>query len=175
MTRRGRTQPEGNMKTLTLWQIDMIPWYVFAAYWLVTWLRVKRTKMMESLAQRFLTIVPMGLAFELLFSRSLAVGPLQLRFVPAVDWIGWSGDCFDESGRCDCDLGTLLHRPVLEFPGDAQRGASAHSLGAVRICAASDLYGDADRGHGHGSGDRRVARSLGRDRDVGGTFFQGPP
>ena len=79
------------MRTLTLWQIDMIPWYVFAAYWLVTWLRVKRTKMMESLAQRLLTIVPMGLAFELLFSRSLAVGPLRLRFVPAVDWIGWSG------------------------------------------------------------------------------------
>jgi protein-S-isoprenylcysteine O-methyltransferase Ste14 len=79
------------MKTPTLWQIDMVPWYVFCAYWLVNWLRVKRTKTTETLAQRLITIAPMVLAFELLFSSSLAVGPLRLRFVPADEWIGWTG------------------------------------------------------------------------------------
>lgn len=79
------------MKTLTLWQIDMLSWCVFSAYWLVTWLRVKRTKTTETIAQRLITIIPMVLAFELLFSSSLAVGPLRLRFVPADKWIGWTG------------------------------------------------------------------------------------
>jgi protein-S-isoprenylcysteine O-methyltransferase Ste14 len=76
---------------LTLGQIDMLPWYVFAAYWLITWLRVKRTVAAESLTQRLLTILPMGLAVALLFSDSLRIWPLRLRFVPAEDWIVWSG------------------------------------------------------------------------------------
>jgi protein-S-isoprenylcysteine O-methyltransferase Ste14 len=79
------------MKPLSLWQIDMLPWYVFALYWLITWLRVKRTKSTESIAQRLLTIVPMVLAFELLFSNTLRVGPLRKRFLPAEDWIAWVG------------------------------------------------------------------------------------
>lgn len=79
------------MKTLTLWQIAMTPWYFFAAYWAISWLRVKRTKTAESVAQRLLTILPMVLAFELLFSRSLRIWPLRLRFLPAEDWIAWSG------------------------------------------------------------------------------------
>jgi len=76
---------------LTLWQIELIPWYFFAAYWAITWLRVKRTKTMESVAQRLLTILPMVLAFELLFSVALRIWPLRLRFLPAEDWIAWSG------------------------------------------------------------------------------------
>jgi protein-S-isoprenylcysteine O-methyltransferase Ste14 len=79
------------MKSLTLWQVDLLPWYVFALYWLITWLRVKRTKSTESVAQRLLTIVPMVLAFELLFSDSLRVGPLRKRFLPAETWIAWGG------------------------------------------------------------------------------------
>ncbi len=82
---------EAQMKPLSRWQIEMLPWYVFAAYWAITWLRVKRTKTMEPFASRLATIIPMVLAFELLFSCSLAIGPLRLRFVPAEDWIAWSG------------------------------------------------------------------------------------
>jgi hypothetical protein len=55
------------MKSLTFWQIEMIPWYLFAAHWATTWLRVKRTKTAETFASR-LTTIPMVLAFELLFS-----------------------------------------------------------------------------------------------------------
>src|ERR1700751_4186896 len=77
------------MKTLTLWHMDLIPWYIFGAYWLVTWLRVKQTKTTESLASRLVTIIPMVLAFELLFSDLPRIGLLHLRFVPADAWIPW--------------------------------------------------------------------------------------
>ena len=80
-----------SMKTLTQWQIEMLPWDALAAYWAITWLRVKRTKKTETFAARLTTIVPMVLAFELLFSRWLAMGPLGLRFLPAEDWIAWGG------------------------------------------------------------------------------------
>ena len=79
------------MKPLTFWQIEMIPWYLFAAHWATTWLHVKRTKTAETFASRLTTILPMVLAFELLFSTSLRVGPLRLRFVPAETRIAWSG------------------------------------------------------------------------------------
>ena len=55
------------MKGLTLWQIDMIPWYMFCAYWLITWLRVRRTKTTEARSSRLGTIVPLLVAFFLLF------------------------------------------------------------------------------------------------------------
>ncbi len=73
-----------------MWQIDLIPWYVFAAYWAISWLRVKRTKTAEPLTSRMATIIPLVLAFELLFS-NWPRGPLRLRFLPVKDWIGWSG------------------------------------------------------------------------------------
>jgi protein-S-isoprenylcysteine O-methyltransferase Ste14 len=79
------------MKTLTLWKIAMIPWYAFGLYWLITWLRVKRTKATETFLHRLSTLLPMILVFELLFSNWLRIGPLRLRFVPAETWISWAG------------------------------------------------------------------------------------
>src|ERR1700689_4506247 len=74
-----------------MWRIELIPWYFFAAYWTISWLRVKRTKTAEPLSSRLGTIVPLVVAFLLLFSDSPSVGPLRLRFLPAEDWIVWSG------------------------------------------------------------------------------------
>ena len=79
------------MKSVTLWQIEMIPWYVFGVYWLITWLRVKPAKTKEPLTGRLATIVPLVFAFELLFSHWLRVGPLRLRFLPADPWLAWIG------------------------------------------------------------------------------------
>ncbi|MGB8061141.1 MAG: isoprenylcysteine carboxylmethyltransferase family protein [Candidatus Sulfotelmatobacter sp.] len=79
------------MRTLLPWQMDLIPWYIFGAFWLIAWLRVKRTRTAESLASRLATIIPMVLAFELFFSDFLSVGPLRLRFSPADAWIAWVG------------------------------------------------------------------------------------
>ena len=79
------------MQALLPWQMDMIPWYVFGAYWLVTWLRVKRTKTTEPLASRLVTVIPMVLAVELLFSDLSSTRLLRVRFVPAAAWIAWLG------------------------------------------------------------------------------------
>jgi protein-S-isoprenylcysteine O-methyltransferase Ste14 len=76
---------------LTLWQIELIPWYFFGAYWAITWLRVKRTKTAEPLVDRLATLGPMVLAVLLLFSSSLRIWPLRLRFLPADEWIVWGG------------------------------------------------------------------------------------
>jgi protein-S-isoprenylcysteine O-methyltransferase Ste14 len=75
----------------TLWQIDMIPWFVFVAYWLITALRVRRTKASETDADRFATIAVLCVAYILLFTRKWRVGPLHLRFVPAEAWIAQMG------------------------------------------------------------------------------------
>jgi len=79
------------MKGLTLWQIDMIPWCAFCAYWLITWLLVRRTKVAETRSARFGTILPLFVAFFLLFDRRTSIGPLAWRFVPPDTRIAWAG------------------------------------------------------------------------------------
>jgi protein-S-isoprenylcysteine O-methyltransferase Ste14 len=79
------------MNILTLWQIDLIPWYAFALYWAITALRVKRTKTSEESSDRFGTIIVLVVAFVLLFDNRVPVGPLHLRFVPANRGIAWAG------------------------------------------------------------------------------------
>jgi protein-S-isoprenylcysteine O-methyltransferase Ste14 len=79
------------MKTMTLWQLELFPWYLFAAYWAITALSVKRTKTRERSVDRMLTAAVVVLAYYLLFSDRPRIGLLQLRFVPQQDWIGWVG------------------------------------------------------------------------------------
>lgn len=79
------------MKSLSIWQVELLPWYVFAGYWLVSWLRVKRTKAREKSADRLITVAVVVLAYELLFAQWLRIGPLRLRFVPDEAWIAWVG------------------------------------------------------------------------------------
>lgn len=79
------------MKSLTPWQIEMIPWYAFGLYWVITWLRVKRTKVSERLGGRLATLVPIVFAFELMFSNRLRIGLLGIRFLPGDVWIAWLG------------------------------------------------------------------------------------
>jgi len=79
------------MKTLTQWQIDLIPWYIFCAYWGITWLRVERTKAREKSIDRLITLLVVILAYNLLFAQWLRIGPLRLRFVPEDPLIGWVG------------------------------------------------------------------------------------
>lgn len=74
-----------------LWQIDLIPWYAFCAYWLLTWLRVRRTKTTETRSSRLGTILPLCVAFFLLFDPRTAVGPLAWRFIPPDVRIAWGG------------------------------------------------------------------------------------
>ncbi len=62
--------------------LELLPWYAAAAYWTISALRLKRTKVAESPSGRLLHIGVMTLAFALLFSTRLRLGPLGLRFLP---------------------------------------------------------------------------------------------
>jgi hypothetical protein len=79
------------MQTLTLWQRELVPWYVFCAYWVVSSMRVKRTKAAEKTADRIGTISIMALADLLLFSYVLRIGPSHLRCLPARPWLSGIG------------------------------------------------------------------------------------
>lgn len=79
------------MGTLTIWQIELIPWYVFGVYWAITWLRVKPTKAKEKSADRLLTVAIVAVGFCLLFKKWTAIGPLGARFVPENAGIMWLG------------------------------------------------------------------------------------
>lgn len=79
------------MQHMTLWQMELIPWYVFGAYWVVSWLRVKPTKAREKSFDRLLTATVVVIAFNLMFGDWLRVGLLRERFVADEPWIGWIG------------------------------------------------------------------------------------
>ena len=79
------------MQSSIIWNIAMIPWYAFGAYWLITALRVRRTKVRERSLDRFLTVVVVVAAYTLLFSRWMRIGPLRLRFLSPDLWIAYLG------------------------------------------------------------------------------------
>ena len=71
--------------------MEVIPWYLFAAYWALTWLKVKRTKAREKSADRLITALVVVIAYDLLFANRLRIGALRLRFMPQEDGIAWLG------------------------------------------------------------------------------------
>lgn len=79
------------MRNITTWQIDLLPWYALALVWAVAALRVRSTKISEPIAARLFTIILVGSAFALLFSRSLSIGWLGHRMFSRshlLDWVG---------------------------------------------------------------------------------------
>jgi protein-S-isoprenylcysteine O-methyltransferase Ste14 len=79
------------MKMLTLWRVELLPWYVFISYWVISGLNVKPTKAREKSVDRLVTVAVVVIAYELLFADWPRIGPLQERFVPQEPWIGWAG------------------------------------------------------------------------------------
>ncbi len=73
------------------WRVDLLPWYAFGTYWVLTAMAVKRTKATEKSADRIATVAAMTAAFILLFYEWPSTGPLRLRFVPAAEWVAWLG------------------------------------------------------------------------------------
>jgi protein-S-isoprenylcysteine O-methyltransferase Ste14 len=66
-------------------------WILFGLYWLVSALNRKKTKRRETWGQRFVYMLPLVAAFELLVRPGARYGWLGARFVPAnpaVEWIG---------------------------------------------------------------------------------------
>lgn len=67
---------------LTLWQIELLPWYGFLMVWLVASFWVKAAKVTETLWSRLVHGLLLALGFYLLFARSVGLAPLEGRFVP---------------------------------------------------------------------------------------------
>lgn len=76
-----------NLHHLTMWQIELIPWYLFVIVWIVAGLWVKSTKAAEPLSSRLAYGSLMAVGFYLLFSRRPAVGLLGARFITNAHWI----------------------------------------------------------------------------------------
>jgi protein-S-isoprenylcysteine O-methyltransferase Ste14 len=79
-----------NLHHLTLWQIELIPWYLFVIVWIVASLWVKTTKAAEPLMSRLAYGSLMALGFYLLFSRR-AFGILGTRFITDAEWLAVAG------------------------------------------------------------------------------------
>lgn len=83
---------------LTLWQVELLPWYAFLIAWLIGALRVKPTKAAEPLTTRLFTGLALGAAFVLLFNQSWAFGVLRNRMWPMRPAIEWTGIALTSAG-----------------------------------------------------------------------------
>jgi protein-S-isoprenylcysteine O-methyltransferase Ste14 len=72
---------------LTLWQIELIPWYLFVIVWIVAGLWVKTTKAAEPLSSRLAYGSLMAAGFYLLFSHHPRFGLLGARFISDAHWV----------------------------------------------------------------------------------------
>jgi protein-S-isoprenylcysteine O-methyltransferase Ste14 len=73
-------------------------WIVFALYWLVAALGVKRTAKRQNPAERMLYIVFMAAGFFLLYQENPNWGPLNRRFLPDRLWTAWLGSALCSAG-----------------------------------------------------------------------------
>ena len=72
-------------------QVIYASWLLFAFYWLIAAIGVKRTAKRQNPAERALYIVFMAAGFFLLYQENPNWGPLNRRFLPDKLWIGWLG------------------------------------------------------------------------------------
>jgi protein-S-isoprenylcysteine O-methyltransferase Ste14 len=80
-----------NLHHLTLWQIELIPWYVFVLVWIVASLWVKTTKAAEPLLSRLAYGSLMSVGFYLLFSHRPLLRLLEIRFIADARWVSIAG------------------------------------------------------------------------------------
>lgn len=80
-----------NSHHLTLWQIELIPWYVFVLVWIVASLWVKTTKAAEPLLSRLAYGSLMSVGFYLLFSHRPLLRLLEIRFIADARWVSIAG------------------------------------------------------------------------------------
>ena len=75
------------MKFMSLWQLELVPWYAFFLYFGLSMFRVKRTRTPEDAASRLPHLVLMILAAVLMFTTRLRIGPLGARFIAENIWV----------------------------------------------------------------------------------------
>jgi protein-S-isoprenylcysteine O-methyltransferase Ste14 len=79
-------------------QVIVASWLVFALYWLVAALGVKRTAKRQNPSERMLYVVFMAAGFFLLYQENPNWGPLNDRFLPDPLWIAWLGSALCAAG-----------------------------------------------------------------------------
>jgi protein-S-isoprenylcysteine O-methyltransferase Ste14 len=72
-------------------RIELLPWYAFGLYWLITAFRVKSTKSLEPAPARLFTLGLVALAFFLLFRPDPRMSWLYVRFLPENSALVWTG------------------------------------------------------------------------------------
>jgi protein-S-isoprenylcysteine O-methyltransferase Ste14 len=82
------------MNSIRLPNLELVPWYALGVYWTFSALRVQRAKVKEGAGARLFHTCLMGLAFLLLFSHRLDLGPLGLRWAAESAWLRVSGSFF---------------------------------------------------------------------------------
>jgi protein-S-isoprenylcysteine O-methyltransferase Ste14 len=73
-------------------------WMLFALYWLLSALNRKKTKQRESIVQRLLYMLPLVVAFYLLYKGDLRHGWLGTYFVPHTPLVQWLGVMITAAG-----------------------------------------------------------------------------
>ncbi len=73
-------------------------WLLFAVYWGIAALGVKKTAKRQNPAERMLYIVFMAAGFFLLYQENPYWGPLNHRFLPDQLWIAWLGSALCAAG-----------------------------------------------------------------------------
>ena len=82
---------ETNMDFVSSRQCINALWILFGLYWLISALKVKKTKQRETWSQRLRYALPLLIAFVVLYRPEAHYGWLGARFVPdapAVEWLG---------------------------------------------------------------------------------------
>jgi protein-S-isoprenylcysteine O-methyltransferase Ste14 len=79
-------------------QVVYVSWLLFAFYWLVAAIGVKRTAKRQNPAERMLYLVFMAAGFFLLYQENPNWGPLNRRFLPDKLWIAWLGSALCAAG-----------------------------------------------------------------------------
>ena len=80
-----------NWGNLTLWQIELLPWYAFLIAWSIGLFWVKPVKTSEPFAARLFTGLVVAAAFVLLFSQNWQPAVLRHRIWPASSPPEWTG------------------------------------------------------------------------------------
>jgi protein-S-isoprenylcysteine O-methyltransferase Ste14 len=90
--------PEQAPMQVTPSQVIIASWTLFALYWLIAAIGVKRTAKRQNPSERLLYVVFMAAGFFLLYQENPNWGPLNHRFLPDKLWIAWLGSALCAAG-----------------------------------------------------------------------------
>ena len=86
------------LRHITLWQVELLPWYAFLVVWIASAFWVKKTKATEAATSRVAYGVLVVGGCYLLFSRSVPLPWLTTHFLSSAHWVRTAGLVFTYFG-----------------------------------------------------------------------------